>query len=881
MNSTKSCEISGYLINNVINFFEMNGYAFAEKIEESDTVIINTCCVTQGKILESEDQIRLVTEKANIKRIFIFGCLASLPTNDKKLKDMIGIGPKDISKFNDFFPHKIPIEYCVKNRLYQESFIPYQDKIIRNAYYVLISQGCANRCSYCNIKLSKGNVVSKKKEDIIQDIKRGVDEGRFDFVLIGDDCGSYGFDIGTDIVELIKSILAVDGRITLKIRSFFPARLIQFYPSLKEIMKTQRINYVEIPMQSGSKRILSLMTRNYDPEEVVRVIKDIRKISPKTWIYTHMILNFPTETREDFMETLKISRYFDESLFITYSENPLTPASKIEPKVDQEEQKRRIALATELIRRDHRGCIIGNQGVTYGNTEMNAKKQNKGLKVAQISVTNRCQCNCKHCGVSFLRKHIKDSLSLQQIEEIFKDLKTAGCEVVDLFGGEPTLRKDLFEIIELAKAYELGVVIETNGLLLTREYLTKLKKSGLDKIYLSLDDYDERYHDERRGLPGTFKKAVNALNLSKEMGIPIHVSIVPIDREYFINGNMNKFIEFCLKNGAEKIRILLPRLVGNSSSKLADCFPDQEAKALFNHIDKKYFPFIYAHSEDTEPGEINKCAAKKYFCHIDSNGWVFPCPYFPLVFGDATRESITTIFGRIQNHPVIKAGGEYCPTRNPEFMEKYLSGINETSPYIFINNENMIYLGAPCNNGCIGCEVKSMKRSKEEILKDIEKVNPEYGDITVYGGEPFLNKALFEILAAIPKRMKINLHTNGRALFYSDMIDKLKKYNISSVNVPFFSPDKEKFEKATRTKKSYEQTVQGIKNLCEAGFKVNLHIPQEELPRDLNPFIRLGVSQINAYELDDADPLPNSVRCFGKRIKTDRVCWIKDGKNIL
>src|SRR5512143_2450510 len=111
------------------------------------------------------------------------------------------------------------------------------------------------------------------------------------------------------------------------------------------------------------------------------------------------------------------------------------------------------------------------------------------IKVVQLTLTNRCQCNCKHCGVSKLREAIKGELSLEHIDLLFQDFRLAGCLVVDLFGGEPTLRHDLFDIIARGKSYGFFVSLETNGYVIDQAYMKRLAATGLDQIYLSLDDY--------------------------------------------------------------------------------------------------------------------------------------------------------------------------------------------------------------------------------------------------------------------------------------------------------------------------------------------------------------------------------------------------------
>src|SRR4030042_1563557 len=147
------------------------------------------------------------------------------------------------------------------------------------------------------------------------------------------------------------------------------------------------------------------------------------------------------------------------------------------------------------------------------------------IKVVQLTLTNRCQCNCEHCGVSKLRETIKGELTVKQIDSLFRDFKLAGCLLVDLFGGEPTLRQDLFEIISRGKSYGFMVSLETNGYVIDRAYMEGLCASGLDQIYLSLDDYRAEYHDRTRRKRGCFERAVRALELGAKPDILMNVSI--------------------------------------------------------------------------------------------------------------------------------------------------------------------------------------------------------------------------------------------------------------------------------------------------------------------------------------------------------------------
>jgi MoaA/NifB/PqqE/SkfB family radical SAM enzyme len=262
-----------------------------------------------------------------------------------------------------------------------------------------------------------------------------------------------------------------------------------------------------------------------------------------------------------------------------------------------------------------------------------------------------------HCGVSKLRDVIKSELSMEQIDLLFQDLRLAGCLVIDLFGGEPTLRSDLFEIIARAKSYGFIVSLETNGYVVDQAYMNNLVAAGLDQIYLSLDDYRAENHDRTRRRNGSFDRAVRALELGARAGLIMHVSTVPQTRDFFFNGDINRFMQFVLDRGAQKVRLLLPRFSGDSIHPDSGPVFAGEEKNLFSHVLDSYRDYIYLHTPGTPLTEKNICTAKQIFCHVMSNGWVAPCPYFPLVFGDATREPIIDVFERIQSHPLVRLGG--------------------------------------------------------------------------------------------------------------------------------------------------------------------------------------------------------------------------------
>lgn len=503
------------------------------------------------------------------------------------------------------------------------------------------------------------------------------------------------------------------------------------------------------------------------------------------------------------------------------------------------------------------------------------------IKVVQLTLTNRCQCNCAHCGVSKLREAIKGELTMEQIDALFRDLKLAGCLVVDLFGGEPTLRHDLFEIIQRGKSYGFIVSLETNGYVIDRSYMERLSANGLDQIYLSLDDYRAEVHDRIRRKQGSFERAVRALELGAKSGITMHVSMVPQTPEFFRNGDINRFMRFVLEHGAEQVRLLMPRFVGDSIREDSGPLGAGEERELFSHVSPCYHDYIYVHTPGTPLGEKNVCTAKQVFCHVMSNGWVAPCPYFPLVFGDATREPIVDIFERIQGHPLVRLGGDYCPMRNEEYIDTHIRGLGLDRPYFPISVENQISLGAPCAAGCPGCAHggRSIPRPAEEIVRELSGVAPEYSRIEFYGGDAFLRDDLFSILDRVPPPKKITLWSSGSRMPKNGAFaERLRSHHIEAIKVHPPLQDKGDLARPDPAR-GLGEALRRVSAMSAWGLPIYLYVPMDRMAEFHTAFAtsihQLGVERLYAFTKDLAHPLLNSVACFGRGLGRMKLLWVQ------
>jgi MiaB/RimO family radical SAM methylthiotransferase len=199
----------------------------------------------------------------------------------------------------------------------------------KNTYTIRISTGCLGNCSYCSIKQARGKISSRPIQTIVSEVKDGLELGYHDYALIGTDIGDYGKDLETNLLELLKAIISIPGRFQLRLRNVNPRWLVPNVDALCEILKSGKIGYIQSPIQSGSNRILKLMKRGYLAGDYLNAMERIRKSSTEVFLKTQLIVGFPTESEEDFLDSLRL---YDPGLFnyievFSYSSRPNTKAS--------------------------------------------------------------------------------------------------------------------------------------------------------------------------------------------------------------------------------------------------------------------------------------------------------------------------------------------------------------------------------------------------------------------------------------------------------------------------------------------------------------------------------------------------------------------------
>ena len=205
--------------------------------------------------------------------------------------------------------------------------------------------GCNNFCSYCIVPYVRGRERSRKPEDIIKEVKQVVSEGVKEVMLLGQNVNSYGktLEEPMSFAELLREVEKVEGLERIRFMTPHPKDLSD---DLIEVMATSKkvCKHMHLPMQSGSSRLLKLMNRHYTKEQYLELVDKIRAAVPDISLTTDIIVGFPGETEEDFLETLDIVRKvrYDSAFTFIYSKRTGTPAAIMEDQVPEDVVKDRF-----------------------------------------------------------------------------------------------------------------------------------------------------------------------------------------------------------------------------------------------------------------------------------------------------------------------------------------------------------------------------------------------------------------------------------------------------------------------------------------------------------------------------------------------------------
>ncbi len=324
--------------------------------EQADIYIINTCTVT-SEADRSSRQFIYRAKRENPKAIVVAtGCYAQTnPQALARLKEVdlvVGNSHKDrlVEILEDYLQGRG--ERVFVDNIFKDSQVKNFDLVVffeRVRPFIKVQEGCNNFCTFCVIPYARGKLRSVPMEKVFEQVKGLAERGFKEIVLTGTQLTQYGWDLNTNLYQLLLELLRIKDIEIFRLSSLYPSEIDQKLLDL--ITQEERIApHFHLSLQSGSNRILRLMERDYTVEDYTKLVETIVQRRPISAIGTDIIVGFPTETEEDFEETYKLvqSLPFAYLHVFSYSDRPHTKASKMFPKVEERIKKERVRLLKAL-----------------------------------------------------------------------------------------------------------------------------------------------------------------------------------------------------------------------------------------------------------------------------------------------------------------------------------------------------------------------------------------------------------------------------------------------------------------------------------------------------------------------------------------------------
>ena len=349
---TFGCQMNARDSEKLVGILEQVGYVETED-EHADFVIYNTCTVRENannKVYGRLGYLSNYKKKNPHMMIALCGCMMQEPTVvetiRKKYKFVnLVFGTHNIYKFAELLCNTLESDSQIID-IWEDTDKIVEDLPIKRKFSfksgVNIMFGCNNFCSYCIVPYVRGRERSRQPQDIIREIENLVADGVCEIMLLGQNVNSYGknLDNPMSFAELLREINKIEGLKRIRFMTSHPKDLSdELIYAMRDCEKVCK--HMHLPLQSGSSRVLKVMNRHYDKEQYLNIVKKLRQEIPDIALTTDIIVGFPGETEEDFLETLDVVKQveYDSAFTFIYSKRTGTPAAAMENQVPEAEVK--------------------------------------------------------------------------------------------------------------------------------------------------------------------------------------------------------------------------------------------------------------------------------------------------------------------------------------------------------------------------------------------------------------------------------------------------------------------------------------------------------------------------------------------------------------
>lgn len=377
-------------------YLTVNNHELVPSPNDAEYIVVSTCAFKEQ---EEEFSIARIKYLKDIPaKLLVIGCLPEIaPTKFGEFKKIDSLPPKDIDQIDKYFPGTkvkyaeldevnilppsgivstapVALKKFFKNfevsRKFGLRIWRYLEKKVRvilnlnpPQFYISISRGCLGDCSYCAIKRAIGMLQSRSLDVIVKQFHEGINNGFTDFIILGDDVGAYGIDIGSSfpavLTRLIDETNSLDSKrnrgqgIGFHIHEIHPKWLLMYKEQLLSLIGTKLIRAIICPVESGNDRILKLMRRHYSRKEIYEFFQKARELNPRMKLSTHLMIGFPSETEQEFEDSLELigKIRFDRVTVFPYDPREGTDSTSILPVVEPDVIQKRLSRAQEYFSR--------------------------------------------------------------------------------------------------------------------------------------------------------------------------------------------------------------------------------------------------------------------------------------------------------------------------------------------------------------------------------------------------------------------------------------------------------------------------------------------------------------------------------------------------
>ncbi len=400
---TLGCKVNQYDSDAMRTIFLQQGYKAVKEEEEADVYVINTCSVTSIGDRKSRQMVRKIRRKHPQAVIAVAGCYAQIaPEIFEAMGDIdVIVGAQNRSKIVEYVEQAQKKEKTINAVKDIMSVTEFENLYVdaegetKTRAFIKVQEGCDNYCTFCIIPFARGKLKSRKQKDAVEEIRRLVAKGYREIVLTGIHLGNYGRDLhdGTSLATLVEELLRIPNLLRIRMGSI---ESVELSDDLINLIKDEpRVcRHLHLPIQSGSDAVLRRMNRHYRLPEYKKLISELREKIPGLALTTDLIVGFPGETEENFMETLETLRElrFSAIHVFPYSQRTGTPAAVFPNQVPGDIKKDRVHRVQELekeISKEYRKTFLQKTVHVLVEEEKNGYFEGLSDEYIRVSITDK------------------------------------------------------------------------------------------------------------------------------------------------------------------------------------------------------------------------------------------------------------------------------------------------------------------------------------------------------------------------------------------------------------------------------------------------------------------------------------------------------------